>query len=213
MSCCHVGTRGAWPRWVSRIPRASLLSRVPEKRSTPTLRLHQVPELSGPGVTDARVPGLGWRYGRGCRAGGDGFIKSQCCFIYQRSRPGAGPASRAGRAWLSLPLRGGGGSVPSPGPGGAPAWWASSLGERWVPAPLAQEGTFSFGVPRKNCRTRSARSARQKSRSSTWAMTSLNCQACGRQVSMEQWLEGQLSPRAPPRPAPPQGCPRGRTGC
>lgn len=42
---------------------------------------------------------------------------------------------------------------------------------------LSQEGTFSFGVPRKNCRTRSARSARQKSRIRTWAMTSLNCRA------------------------------------
>lgn len=55
-----------------------------------------------------------------------------------------------------------------------------SQGRRWIPAPSSQEGTFSFGVPKKNCRTRSARSARQKSRARTWPMTSLNCQGGGR---------------------------------
>lgn len=67
------------------------------------------------------------------------------------------------------------GSVPSWGPCGAPAQWQQ--GGQQVPAPPSQEGTFSFGVPRKNCRTRSARSAKQKSRSRTWAMTNLNCRA------------------------------------
>lgn len=57
---------------------------------------------------------------------------------------------------------------------------SGSQGRQWIPAPSSQEGTFSFGVPKKNCRTRSARSARQKSRARTWPMISLNCQRGGR---------------------------------
>lgn len=53
-------------------------------------------------------------------------------------------------------------------------------GRQWVAAPSSQEGTLSFGVPKTNCRTRSARSARQKSRARTWPMTSLNCQGGSR---------------------------------
>ena len=68
-----------------------------------------------------------------------------------------------------------GGGAPSCGPRGAPA--QRQQGGQQVPALLSQEGTFSFGVPRKNCRTRSARSAKQKSRRRSWAMTSLNCGA------------------------------------
>lgn len=68
-----------------------------------------------------------------------------------------------------------GGSVPSWGSHGAPAWRQQDK-QQDLALP-SQEGTFSFGVPRKNCRTRSARSARQKSKIKTWAMTSLNCRA------------------------------------
>lgn len=58
--------------------------------------------------------------------------------------------------------------------------FSGSQGRQWIPAPSSQEGTLSFGVPKKNCRTRSARSARQKSRARTWPMTSLNCQGGSR---------------------------------
>lgn len=127
------------------------------------------------------------------------------------SHRGAGSGVEGGvpaQSWWARPCRPHcGGSAPSWGPRGAPAQWQQG------PALLSQEGTFSFGVPKKNCRTRSARSAKQKSRRRTWAMTSLNCGAGSAGES-----GAQTGPGCVPGPwlrsdSPPQGCPRARTGC
>lgn len=100
-----------------------------------------------------------------------------------------------------------GGSAPSWGPRGAPAQWQQG------PALLSQEGTFSFGVPKKNCRARSARSAKQKSRRRTWAMTKANCGAGSAGESGAQTGPGCVRTCMAAGSSPPQGCPRAQTGC
>lgn len=114
-----------------------------------------------------------------------GFLKSQMLlylpkvlawgwFCWPSQRMAVGVPAQSSKGETVQPCCGGLGAGFPPGAlvGFPPS---GSQGGQWVPALPSQEGTFSFGVPRKNCRTRSARSARQKSRSRTWAMTSLNC--------------------------------------
>lgn len=143
------------------------------------------------------------------------FTKGASPGLVPPARPSASHRGQ-GRGWGGVPAQSWwarpsrphcGGSAPSWGPRGAPAQWQQG------PALLSQEGTFSFGVPKKNCRTRSARSAKQKSRRRTWAMTSLNCGAGSAGESGAQTGPGFVPGPWLRSDSPPQGCPRAQTGC